>query len=73
MTLDGFIRLVKCSDARMKNTIDRVTEMVAQDLCPIHIVECDGLHSLISYLEPGYALPCRNQFTADINLKHARC
>ena len=72
-TLDGFIKPAKCSDARMKDITDRVTQMIVQDLRPIRIVECDGFRNLISYLEPGYALPCRKQFTADINLKHARC
>ena len=51
--LAGFIRLAKCSDAHMKNITDRVTPMIVQDLRPIYIVECDGFHNLISYLEPG--------------------
>ena len=72
-TLDGFIRPAKCSDARMKNITDRVTQMIVQDLRPIRMVECDGFRNLMSYLEPGYVLPSRKQFTADINLKHARC
>ena len=72
-TLDGFLRPAKCSDARMKNITDRVTQMIVQDLRPIRVVECDGFRDLISYLEPGYVLPSRKQFTADINLKHARC
>ena len=71
-TLDGFLKPVKCTDAHMKNITDRVTQMIVQDLRPVRVVECDGFRSLMSYLEPGYVLPCRKQFTADINFKHAR-
>ncbi len=73
-TLDRFIiRPAKCSDARMKNITDRVTQMIVRDLRPIRVVECEGFRNLINYLEPGYIVPSRKQFTADINLKHAKC
>ena len=70
-TLDGFVRPAKCSEARAKNISDRVTNMIVQDLRPIRTVECDGFRNLMKFLEPGYVLPSRKQFTADINLKHA--
>ena len=72
-TLDGFARPAKCSEARAKNISDRVTHMIVQDLRPIRTVECNGFRNLMKYLEPGYVLPSRKQFTADVNLKHATC
>jgi len=72
-TLDGFVRPTRCSEVRAKNISDRVTHMIVQDPRPIHIVECNGFCDLMKYLEPGYVLPSRKQFTTDINFKHAMC
>ena len=61
------VRPKRCSEARAKNII----HMIVQDPCPIYIVECNGFHDLMNYLEPGYILPSREQSTTDINFKHA--
>jgi len=71
--MDDFVRPAKCSDTRAKCITDRVTQMLVTDLRSIRTVECNGFCSLMKYLEPGYSLPCRKQFTADINLQHATC
>ena len=72
-TMDDFVRPAKCSDTHAKCITDRVTQMLVTDLRPIRTVEWNGFCSLMKYLEPGYSLPCRKQFTADINLQHATC
>ena len=72
-TMDDFVRPAKCSDTCAKCKTDKVTQMLVTDLHPIRTVECDGFCSLMKYLEPGYSLPCRKKFTADINLQHATC
>ena len=51
-TLDGFVRVSKCSDARAKSVTDQVRQMIVQDLRPIRLVECEGFWNLSSYLEP---------------------
>ena len=51
-TLDGSVRVSKCSDARAKSVTDRVRQMIVQDLWPIRLVECEGFWNLSSYLEP---------------------
>ena len=47
--------------------------MIVKDLHPIRSVECEGFRSLMNYLEPGYVIPSRKQFAADITLKHTKC
>ena len=73
-TLDGFVRVSKCSEARTKSITDRVSQMIVQDLRPIRLVECEGFRNLLSYLEPGYTLPSRKQFSMDsiTSLRHVR-
>ena len=72
-TLNRFIiRPAKCSDALMKNITDRVTQMIVQDLRPIRVVECEGFRNLINYLETGYIMLSKKQFTTDINYKVQR-
>ena len=72
-TLDGFVTRSRCSDACSKNITDRVTEMIVKDLRPIRTVECEGFRNLMNYLEPGYVIPSRKQFAADIIFKHTKC
>ena len=72
-SLDGFVRPSKCSEARAKGITDRVSQMVVQDLRPIRLVECEGFWNLLSYLEPGYTLPSRKQFSSDIIYKFETC
>ena len=72
-TLDGFVRPSKCSEARAKGITDRVSQMIVQDLRPIRLVECEGFRNLLSYLEPGYTLPSRKQFSMEINHKFEAC
>ena len=62
-SLDGFVKSLKCTEARAKGITDRVSQMIVQDLRPIRIVECEGFQNLLSYLKPGYTLPSRKQFT----------
>ena len=47
--------------------------MIVKDLRPIRTVECEGFHNLMNYLEPGYVIPSRKQFAADIIFKHTKC
>ena len=47
--------------------------MIVQDLRPIRLVECEGFRNLLSYLEPGYTLPSRKQFSMGINHKFEAC
>ena len=72
-SLDGFVKSSKCTEARAKGITDRVSQMIVQDLRPITIVECEGFQNLLSYLEPGYTLPSRKQFTVDITHKLEMC
>jgi len=72
-TLDEPVRPMRCSEAHAKDISDRKSQMIVQDLRPIQIVECNGFHDLIKYLEARYVLPSRKLFTADINLKYAMC
>ena len=63
----------KCTEARAKGITDWVSQRIVQDLRPIRIVECEGFQNLLSYLEPGYTLPSRKQFTVDITDKFEMC
>ena len=45
-TLDGFVRPMKCSKVCAKNISDRVTHLIAQDLRPIRIIECNFFRDL---------------------------
>ena len=42
ITLDGFVKSSKCTEARAKRITDRVSQVIVQDLRPIRIVECEG-------------------------------
>ena len=72
-SLDGFVKSSKCTEARAKEITHRVSQMIVQDLRPIRIVECEGFQNLLNYLEPGYTLPSRKQFTVDITYKLKMC
>ena len=47
--------------------------MIIQDLRPIRLIKCEGFRNLLSYMEPGYTLPSREQFSADIFHKFETC
>ena len=72
-TLDGFVKSSKCSESRAKSIMDRVSQMIVQDLRPIRIVEYKGFKNLLSYLEPGYTLPSQKQFSTDVAHKFELC
>ena len=71
--LSGFVRPSKCSDACARSITDRVSWMIVQDLRPLRLIECEGFRNLLSYLKPGYTLPSRKQFSADIFHKFEMC
>ena len=72
-TLDGFLKSSKCSESCAKSIMDRVSQMIVQDLRPIRIVEYEGFKNLLSYLEPGYTLPSQKQFSTDMAHKFELC
>ena len=45
--------------------------MIALDLRPVRMVEAQGFRDLMAYLEPGYRIPCRKQFTKILRYKHS--
>ena len=58
-SLDGYVKSQHCSEARATAITERLVNMVALDLKPIHMVEEKGFLKLLYYLEPGYKVPSR--------------
>ena len=69
-TLLSFARPTRCSEPRAKEITDRISYMIAADTRPIQMVEGEGFRRLITYLEPGYTIPSRKQFSTIIQHKH---
>ena len=44
--------------------------MLAVDLRPVYMVECEGFRDLMACLEPGYTVPSRKLITSMIRRKH---
>ena len=68
--LQTFSKLKHCSDARVKEITDHITDFVALDMWPMHDVEGEGFLRMIVYLEPGYKVPSRKHITSIIWQKH---
>ena len=60
ITLDGFVNSSKCTEARAKGITDWVSQMIAQDLRPIRMVECEGFRNLLRYLEQAILYQGKN-------------
>ena len=45
-----------CGESRSKEITDRIVNMVAMDMRPMHAIECVGFRELVPSLEPGYKL-----------------
>ena len=69
-TLLSFTKATCCSEAQAKEITERICEMIALDTRPIRMVEGEGFHQLLDFLEPGYTIPSRKQFTAMVEHKH---
>ena len=69
-TLLSFTRPTRCSEPRAKEITDRISYMITADTRPIQMVEGEGFCRLITYLEPGYTIPSRKQFSTIILHKH---
>ena len=52
-----------CTESRSKEITDRIANMIALDMKPIRMVEDEGFHSLLAFLEPGYKIPSRKHFS----------
>ena len=65
-TLLSFIKATR-SEAQAKEITERICEMIALDARPICMVEGEGFHQLLNFLEPGYTI---KQFTAMVEHKH---
>jgi len=53
----------KCSEAKTKAIDELLVDVVTMDVRALAIVEGEGMHRLINYLEPGYRLPSRKHIT----------
>ena len=69
-TLDVFSKPRSCPNVQPKEITDRIVNMIALDLRPIHMVECEGFRNLLTYLEPGYKVPRQPHVTDIIRRKH---
>ena len=69
ITLLSFIKATH-SEVQAKEITERICEMIALVARPICMVEGEGFHQLLNFLEPGYTIPSRKQFTAMVEHKH---
>ena len=53
----------KCSEVKTKAIDELLVDVVTMDVRALAIVEGEGMHRLINYLEPGYHLPSRKHVT----------
>ena len=56
-SIDTFFTRSKCPPSRAKKITELIALMVAKDLRPAAVVDGTGFKRLVSYLEPGYAIP----------------
>ena len=66
--LDVYTR--HCSKACHKVITEKIFGLIIQDMRPVAMVEEQGFRDMMTYLEPGYTIPSRKQFTALIQHKH---
>ena len=59
-----------CSKACHKVITEKIFGLIIQDMRPVAMVEEQGFRDMMTYLEPGYTIPSRKQFTALIQHKH---
>ncbi len=69
-TLDTFAKPRYCSESRAAEITERIVNMVALDMRPVHVVECEGFRDLLRCLEPGYTIPSRKHVTKLLRRKH---
>lgn len=60
----------QCSDARVKEITNKIAEVIALDLRPVHMVEGKGFCNLIHFFEPGYTITSSKHFTAMLSPQH---
>ena len=61
----------KTSKERTDNINSLIVGFIARDLRPVNIVNGQGFHALIAYLEPGYQIPTDRYFMGLIERKYA--
>ena len=72
-TLDLFSKPRRCPESRAKEITDRIVNMLALDLRPVYMVECEGFREFLACLEPGYTVLSRKLITGMIRRKHEVC
>ena len=72
-TLASMFKPQACTESRSKDITDRIANMIALDMKPIRMVEGEGFHSLLAFMEPGYKIPSRKHFSKVIHQKHELC
>ena len=63
---------VPCSTDRQEKITELLLAMITRDLQPISIVEDKGFCDLVSFLEPGYKMPCRKTVKQLLTAKHEK-
>ena len=69
--MKSFLSRAKCLPGRAAHTDGLIAEWCARSIRPVSIVNDSGFHTLLKFLEPGYALPCRKTISSILSRKHA--
>jgi len=58
MTITGMFSKTNITTARSERVTGLIANVIAKDTLPISFVEVTGFKELMTYVEPGYVVPC---------------
>ena len=59
----AFLKRTSCSEGRSRQITQLLAWWCARNVRPMSIVDDEGLHDLVAFLEPGYRMPSRTHIT----------
>ena len=73
VTIDRAFTTVRstCSEARSKRISELIVEMIALDMRPSRMVECQGFRKMMAFVEPGYSCPSATHISSIVGRRHA--
>ena len=70
--MDAFVQK-RCDKCRSEKITQLIIGMIALDLQQLSVVEDAGFNVLMTYVEPGYKVPCQKSITARVEKAHHEC